>query len=67
MTAALADTYLQHHTSYTAHRSVEMVDYGYPQTTNTEHLKSCIHNEAGRMPIEVLVIQKLTVPTITIT
>mmetsp|Transcript_65288 Transcript_65288/g.156041 ORF Transcript_65288/g.156041 Transcript_65288/m.156041 type:complete len:446 (-) Transcript_65288:79-1416(-) len=24
----------------------EMVDYGYPQTTNTEHLKSCIHNEA---------------------
>ncbi|CAE7263237.1 AP4M [Symbiodinium sp. CCMP2592] len=24
----------------------EMVDFGYPQTTNTEHLKSCIHNEA---------------------
>jgi AP-4 complex subunit mu-1 len=24
----------------------EMVDYGHPQTTNTEHLKSCIHNEA---------------------
>lgn len=24
----------------------EMVDYGNPQTTNTEHLKSCIHNEA---------------------
>eukprot|EP00928_Gymnodinium_smaydae_P028639 TRINITY_DN21792_c0_g4_i1.p1 TRINITY_DN21792_c0_g4~~TRINITY_DN21792_c0_g4_i1.p1 ORF type:complete len:442 (-),score=105.82 TRINITY_DN21792_c0_g4_i1:157-1482(-) len=25
----------------------EMVDFGYPQTTNTEHLKSCIHNEAA--------------------
>jgi len=25
----------------------EMVDYGHPQTTNTEHLKSCIHNEAA--------------------
>jgi AP-4 complex subunit mu-1 len=24
----------------------EMVDFGHPQTTNTEHLKSCIHNEA---------------------
>jgi len=24
----------------------EMVDFGYAQTTNTEHLKSCIHNEA---------------------
>jgi len=24
----------------------EMLDFGYPQTTNTEHLKSCIHNEA---------------------
>lgn len=24
----------------------EMVDFGFPQTTNTEHLKSCIHNEA---------------------
>jgi len=24
----------------------EMLDYGYPQTTNTEHLKNCIHNEA---------------------
>lgn len=24
----------------------EMVDFGLPQTTNTEHLKSCIHNEA---------------------
>eukprot|EP00927_Polykrikos_kofoidii_P030381 TRINITY_DN2613_c0_g2_i1.p1 TRINITY_DN2613_c0_g2~~TRINITY_DN2613_c0_g2_i1.p1 ORF type:complete len:477 (+),score=75.60 TRINITY_DN2613_c0_g2_i1:100-1431(+) len=24
----------------------EMIDYGHPQTTNTEHLKSCIHNEA---------------------
>merc|ERR1719324_1596285 len=24
----------------------EMVDYGHAQTTNTEHLKSCIHNEA---------------------
>jgi len=23
-----------------------MVDFGHPQTTNTEHLKSCIHNEA---------------------
>merc|ERR1712087_334245 len=22
------------------------IDFGYPQTTNTEHLKSCIHNEA---------------------
>lgn len=25
----------------------EMVDFGYPQTTNTEHLKSCVHNEAA--------------------
>jgi AP-4 complex subunit mu-1 len=25
----------------------EMVDYGHAQTTNTEHLKSCIHNEAA--------------------
>lgn len=24
----------------------EMVDFGHAQTTNTEHLKSCIHNEA---------------------
>lgn len=24
----------------------EMLDFGQPQTTNTEHLKSCIHNEA---------------------
>jgi len=24
----------------------EMLDFGHPQTTNTEHLKSCIHNEA---------------------
>mmetsp|Transcript_106345 Transcript_106345/g.300885 ORF Transcript_106345/g.300885 Transcript_106345/m.300885 type:complete len:442 (-) Transcript_106345:93-1418(-) len=24
----------------------EMIDFGYMQTTNTEHLKSCIHNEA---------------------
>mmetsp|Transcript_97695 Transcript_97695/g.276356 ORF Transcript_97695/g.276356 Transcript_97695/m.276356 type:complete len:451 (+) Transcript_97695:99-1451(+) len=24
----------------------EMIDFGHPQTTNTEHLKSCIHNEA---------------------
>jgi len=24
----------------------EMVDFGHPQTTNTEHLKSCVHNEA---------------------
>lgn len=24
----------------------EMIDYGHPQTTNTEHLKSCVHNEA---------------------
>lgn len=25
----------------------EMVDFGFAQTTNTEHLKSCIHNEAA--------------------
>merc|ERR1712190_427128 len=25
----------------------EMGDFGHPQTTNTEHLKSCIHNEAA--------------------
>lgn len=25
----------------------EMLDYGLPQTTNTEHLKSCVHNEAA--------------------
>merc|ERR1712080_113 len=25
----------------------EMVDFGHPQTTNTEHLKSCVHNEAA--------------------
>merc|ERR1711920_1078984 len=25
----------------------EMVDFGYAQTTNTEHLKSCVHNEAA--------------------
>lgn len=24
----------------------EMIDFGYPQTTSTEQLKSCIHNEA---------------------
>jgi len=24
----------------------EMIDYGLPQTTTTEHLKACIHNEA---------------------
>lgn len=24
----------------------EMIDFGHPQTTSTEHLKSCIHNEA---------------------
>ena len=25
----------------------EMVDYGYPQITNTEQLKLCVHNQAA--------------------
>mmetsp|Transcript_11584 Transcript_11584/g.18380 ORF Transcript_11584/g.18380 Transcript_11584/m.18380 type:complete len:454 (-) Transcript_11584:15-1376(-) len=25
----------------------EMVDFGHPQTTNTDHLKTCVHNEAA--------------------
>jgi len=39
----------------------EMVDYGYPQTTNTEHLKSCIHNEA--VVVEAAKPLGLNIPT----
>jgi len=43
----------------------EMVDYGVPQTTNTEHLKTCIHNEAAIVdePKNVLALNNLSLPT----
>lgn len=46
----------------------EMVDYGHPQTTNTEHLKSCVHNEAvvveaSKLGISLPQWNKKTVPS----
>lgn len=43
----------------------EMVDYGVPQTTNTEHLKSCVHNEAASVdpPKMALNLSNLNLPS----
>jgi len=42
----------------------EMVDYGVPQTTNTEHLKSCVHNEAASVdPPKAFNLNTLNLPT----
>lgn len=40
----------------------EMVDFGYAQTTNTEHLKSCIHNEAAVVETAKTGLNSLNIP-----
>eukprot|EP00931_Biecheleriopsis_adriatica_P007376 TRINITY_DN108666_c0_g1_i1.p1 TRINITY_DN108666_c0_g1~~TRINITY_DN108666_c0_g1_i1.p1 ORF type:complete len:445 (-),score=99.75 TRINITY_DN108666_c0_g1_i1:33-1367(-) len=40
----------------------EMVDFGYPQTTNTEHLKSCVHNEAAAVEASKTSLGSLNLP-----
>ncbi len=45
----------------------EMVDFGYPQSTSTESLKLCVHNEAqiveSTSPQKLLNLNPRTVPS----